>query len=214
MELGDMIKQYRNEHDLSQRDFAKMCGLSNVTINYIERNVNPATGKPLRLTFFTYYKIARVLQIDITKMFKELDNAFVTVPQEITKIDKDTMHMIPVIGSVAAGEPITATESEDGYVYAPEKADYALRIVGESMLPTYLPDDIVYIREQPDIDYPGQIAVVLLDDEATVKHVYKQADGLMLVSDNPEYAPMFKPFADYASIRILGKICGYTRMYK
>lgn len=82
------------------------------------------------------------------------------------------------------------------------------------MIPTYLPGDIVYIRAQPDIDYPGQVAVVLLDDEATVKHVYKQEDGLLLISDNPSYAPMHKLYSDYSTIRILGKVCGFTRMYK
>jgi len=213
MELGELIRSYREENGYSQRDFAKLCGLSNATVSYIERNENPATGKPLKLTFDTYYKIARVLQIDIGEMLKRLDNAYITIPG-IDRIEKDRMHAIPVIGEVAAGEPITASEDGEDYVYAPEKADYALKIRGESMVPTYLPDDIVYIREQPDIDYPGQVAVVLLDNEATVKHVYKQPDSLLLISDNPDYAPMVKPYADYASIRILGKVCGFTRMYK
>ena len=82
------------------------------------------------------------------------------------------------------------------------------------MVPTYLPGDIIYIRKQPDIDYQGQVAVVLLDDEATVKHVYKQQDGLLLISDNPAYAPMNKLYADYDTMQILGTVCGFTRMYK
>jgi repressor LexA len=121
---------------------------------------------------------------------------------------------VPLIGKVAAGEPIFASESYGVAVPGPYKADYALEIQGESMMPTYLPGDIIYIREQPTIDYQGQVAVVLLDDEATVKHVYRQKDGLLLISDNPAYEPMTKRFEDFATVRILGKVCGYTRMYR
>ena len=81
------------------------------------------------------------------------------------------------------------------------------------MIPTFLPGDIVYIRKQSALDYQGQVAVVLLDDEATVKHVYEQQDGLLLVSDNPAYAPMIKKFSDYSNVQVLGKVCGFTRMF-
>lgn len=217
MTLGDMIKQYREEHSLSQREFAMQCGLSNVTIAAYEKSpINPKTKKPYKIAYETYYKLATVFGISIDDMFEKLgDDAVVSLLPSNIKLIKDmTAKKVPLIGKVAAGEPILASECYEMIVDAPGKADYALEVAGESMSPTYLPGDILYIREQQTIDYPGQIAVVLLDDEATVKHVYIKPDSLLLISDNPAYEPMLKKFSDYNTVRILGTVCGYTRMYK
>ena len=217
MSIGELIKQYREKMGLSQREFANKCGISNVSISQYEKNgINPKTGKPFKIEFVTYLKLAQAMEMDIDEMFEILgDNALVgMVPNNVIPISDMTLKQVPVIGKVAAGEPIYAEETHEAVIPAPGKADYALEIVGESMLPTYLPGDIIYIRKQPDIDYQGQVAVVLLDDEATVKHVYKQQDGLLLISDNPAYAPMNKLYADYDTMRILGTVCGYTRMYR
>ena len=217
MTIGEMIKKFREEHDISQRTMATMCGLSNAMISMYEKNgINPKTGKPFKLEYETYFKLANVMGIDIDEMFEKLgDDALVNLmPHNLHAIKNMNLKSVPLIGKVAAGEPILAEESHEAVILAPSKADYALEIQGESMMPTFLPGDIIYIRKQPDIDHAGQVAVVLLDDEATVKHVYKQQDGLLLISDNPSYEPMLKKYADYDSIRILGKVCGFTRMYK
>lgn len=120
---------------------------------------------------------------------------------------------IPVIGRVAAGSPILAYESYDIYVDSPVKADYALTVKGDSMSPTYLDGDIVYIRQQDDVT-DGTVAVVLIDDSACLKHVYKIKNGVQLVSDNPAYPPMIRTWPEYDTIRILGIVVGFTRMYK
>lgn len=208
-----MIYNYRMEEGISQREFARRCGLSNAIISKIETG---SSKKPVRQNIDTYEKIARVMGVDLTEMFGILgDTAYVNLlPENVMVISDLVMNKVPVIGKVAAGEPIHAEEEHSAIISAPMKADYALEIEGESMSPTYLPGDIIYIRKQPDIDFPGQVAVVILDDEATVKHVYKQPDGLLLISDNPSYAPMVKKFAEYGNVRILGKVCGFTRMYK
>lgn len=217
MTIGEMIKNFRERTGMSQREFARKCGLSNVTISMYEKNgINPKTGMPFQIEYQTYFKLANVMGMDIDDMFEQLgDDALINImPHNVMQIKNLHPHQIPVLGSVAAGEPIWAEEMHGVYIDAPNKADFALIIEGESMVPTYLPGDYIYIREQPTIDYQGQIAVVLLDNEATVKHVYTQADGLLLISDNPSYAPMFKKYTDFDSVRILGKVCGYTRMYK
>ena len=107
-----------------------------------------------------------------------------------------------------------AEEDYSIYVDCPCKADYALKIQGDSMNPNFLDGDVVFIRAQDTIDYDGQVLVVLLDDSATLKHVYRQNNGLLLVSDNPSYQPMFMPFDEYNIVRILGKPVGFTRMFK
>ena len=121
---------------------------------------------------------------------------------------------IPLIGAAAAGVPIY-DEEVDTYIYGPVNADCAVRVKGDSMTPTYLHGDLLYVRSQSYVDYDGQIAVVICGDEACVKHVYRQPDGLLLASDNAMFAPMLKKYADYdGTIRILGKVIGFTRMYQ
>ena len=217
MTIGEMIREYRERVGLSQREFSAKCGLSNVTISMYEKNgINPKTGKPFSIEYGTYVKLANAMGITIDDMFEQLGNdAYVSLASTgVIPISQTSMKQVPVIGKVAAGEPILAQETHSVFIPSPDKADYALEIQGESMSPTYLPGDFIYIREQPTIDYQGQVAVVLLDDEATVKHVYVRDDGLLLISDNPTYEPMLKLFKDYSTIRILGKVCGFTRMYK
>ncbi len=119
---------------------------------------------------------------------------------------------VPLLGSVAAGEPIYAPEDFDVSipVGAPVRCDYALRVKGDSMKPTYLDGDIVLVRQQQTFD-DGRIAIVAVGDEATLKHVYRTRNGVTLVSDNPDYPPM--PFVEDEcdQIRIMGKPVAYLR---
>jgi repressor LexA len=80
------------------------------------------------------------------------------------------------------------------------------------MKPTYLSGDIIYIKAQPDVA-EGAVAVVLIDDTATLKHIYRTPHGVTLVSDNPAYPPMYYNPSEDQPIRILGIPVGYTRMY-
>jgi len=120
---------------------------------------------------------------------------------------------VPLIGSVAAGVPIMAEQDFDTFVDAPVKCDAALTVEGDSMAPGFQSGDIVYIRCQPDVR-DGQIAVVLIDDSATLKHVYHDRDGLTLISDNPAYAPIRVNGTEHDYIAIYGIVVGFTRMFK
>lgn len=114
---------------------------------------------------------------------------------------------------MAAGEPIYSPEELGVYVDSPMAADAAITVQGDSMTPTYLDGDVVYIKCRPDVP-EGAVAVVFMDDEATLKHVYKRPTGLTLISDNPTHAPIMVEFEDYNSVRIFGVPVGYTRIYK
>ncbi len=215
MTLGDLIYQYRVDHHISQRAFAQRCNVSNVYISMLEKNNNPSTGKPIIPSVTQLKAIASAMGYTLDEIMRMVDDdSLVSLEGDITRVSNMSPKMVPLLGEVAAGEPIFADQQYGIYVNSPANADFALTIKGESMNPTYLEGDVVYIKQQPDIDFDGQIAVVLLDDSATVKHVYKQENGLLLVSDNPAWKPMFKPFNEYNTVRILGKVCGYTRMYK
>ena len=112
---------------------------------------------------------------------------------------------IPLLGSIAAGRPIFCEEGVEVVDAANGiSCDFALRVRGDSMVGARIHDgDIVFIRRQDDVD-DGQIAAVLIDDEATLKRVYHIPNGLQLLSENPKYPPMLFTFADHTTIRILG----------
>ena len=119
---------------------------------------------------------------------------------------------VPLIGGVAAGEPIYDEGFADEYVNAQINADCAMVVKGNSMYPRYMDGDIVYIRSQDDVSYDGEIAVVVVDDEATLKHVHHIPGGLRLRSENPAYPDMVKTLEEYSSLRILGIVLGFTRI--
>lgn len=73
MRLGEMITQYRQEHDISQREFSRRCGLSNSLISIIEKGINPQTGKPMSQDLDTYHKIARAMGMTLQALFEALD---------------------------------------------------------------------------------------------------------------------------------------------
>lgn len=73
MTIGDMIVKYREEHDVSQRKFAYMCGLSNGYISMIEKNLNPQTGKPPVISPDNMRAIARAMGMSMTDLARSVD---------------------------------------------------------------------------------------------------------------------------------------------
>lgn len=73
MTLGEIIKSYRKEHDLSQSDFSRMSGLSRGYVSMLEQNKNPQTGRPITLTIDTMQKSAKAMGIDINHLFAIVD---------------------------------------------------------------------------------------------------------------------------------------------
>ena len=121
--------------------------------------------------------------------------------------------LIPLLGDIACGTPITAEENLDGYVNVPVDVTchFALRCKGDSMSPRVQDGDLVYIRQQEDVT-DGQIAAVLIDNEATLKHVYHTPGGVSLVAENPAYPPMIYTGEACNEVRILGLAVAYQRM--
>ena len=135
------------------------------------------------------------------------------IPSNVRPISDLHHQRIPLIGEAAAGAPIYAPEDLGVYVDSPVNADAAITVRGDSMEPTYLDGDLVYIKCCPDVP-EGAVAVVFLDDEATIKHVYKRPTGLTLIGDNRASPPVMAEFSDYNNVRVFGVPVGYTRIYK
>lgn len=124
-----------------------------------------------------------------------------------------TTHRVPLIGTIACGDPITAEENVEGYIDAPveKKCHFALRCKGDSMINARIMDgDIVFIRQQDTVN-DGEIAAVLIDDEATLKRVHFLPQGmLMLQAENPKYQPIIIGGPNETrNVRILGKAIAF-----
>jgi repressor LexA len=113
---------------------------------------------------------------------------------------------LPLVGAVAAGAPILADEHVEDHVAAPFAADYLLRVRGDSMINAGILDgDLVAVKQQDDAR-DGQIVVALLEDEATVKRVYREPGGVRLEAENEAYDPIRSP-----DIKVIGRVVGVMR---
>lgn len=115
----------------------------------------------------------------------------------------------PLLGEIACGKPIFADEDKESTVMADMDihADFCLRAKGDSMTGARIFDgDIVFIREMPIVDN-GEIAAVIIDDEATLKRVYyyPEKGKLVLNPENPDFEPLVYVGEELNEIRILGK---------
>lgn len=123
-------------------------------------------------------------------------------------------HKLPLYGDIACGQPIYAEQNVECYIDTPDNvnADYCLRCSGDSMINARIYDgDIVFIKECPMVD-DGDIAAVIIDDEATLKRVYydRAKNKLMLVAENPVFPPMVFVNEELDTIHILGKAVYFT----
>lgn len=116
---------------------------------------------------------------------------------------------LPMLGKIACGKPIFAEEEHEAFVEVDDSygADFCLSAEGDSMINAGIDSgDTVLIREAPIVDN-GQIAAVIIDDEATLKRVYyyKDKNKLVLQAENPRYEPLVFTNEELNTIRILGK---------
>ena len=118
---------------------------------------------------------------------------------------------LPLVGQVAAGEPILAEENIEEYLEVPdviggEDGDYILQVRGESMKDAgIIEGDYVIVRPSDDAN-DGEIVVALIGEEATVKRIFREKDHIRLQPENEEMEPILTTEA-----RVLGKVVGVFR---
>lgn len=119
---------------------------------------------------------------------------------------------VPLLGRVAAGTPILAEQNLDGWIDAAEIVDaggetFALRVRGDSMIEAGLQDgDIVFVRHQPAVP-PGDMAVVIIGDEATVKFLHEEPGHWVLKPANSAMKALRVPKTE--NVRIAGRVTGW-----
>ena len=120
---------------------------------------------------------------------------------------------VPILGRVAAGEPVLAEESVSGYVHFPApkavgKDLFALRVSGESMINVGIFDGDIVVVEKTSYARNGEIVVVLVDNEATVKRFYRENGRFRLQPENSDMEPIIVKEAV-----VLGRVIATLRFY-
>ena len=200
------MKARRKELGFSAEYVAEKLGVSPATIyRYEKGEIEKMPGNILE-------PISKILRTTPAYLMGWDDTTVVTAFPSDNILPFPAMKSVPLIGTIACGEPILAEENIEQMVDMPEhvKADFALRCKGDSMINARIYDgDIVYIRQQPTVD-DGQIAAVLVDDEATLKRVHIFPDHVVLEPENPQYRPLSYWESDMEKIRILGLAVAFT----
>lgn len=142
-----------------------------------------------------------------------------TKPRAIEIIDENfnltrrEMVNVPLVGRVAAGEPILAVENIENYFpipaeYMPNAESFMLRVKGESMINAGIFDGDQILVQKCDTARNGEMVVALVDDSATVKTFYKEGDHIRLQPENDTMDPIIVP-----NCSILGKVFGVFRFF-
>ena len=206
MIVGEKIKKVRESKNIAQVDLANQVGISKQTLYKYENGIitNIPSNKIESIAKALETTPAYLMGWDDTQItidYSSIDNI----------IPMPNMVKVPLLGDIACGEPITAEENIETYLNMPEKikGTFALRCKGDSMINARIFDgDIVFIREQPDVEN-GEIAAVLIDNEATLKRVYKYDSRIELRAENPTFKPLSYEGEKLADICILGKAVGF-----
>lgn len=200
-DMAQKIKELRVANDMTLEQVADIVGVGKSTVRKWEtgmianmrRDKIAALAKALHTT--PEYLMGWSTEIEISNLFKIETKKF------------------RLLGNIACGEPIFTDEQMDLYVEAGAniQADFCLKASGDSMIGARIHDgDIVFIRQQ-DMVEDGEIAAVLIDDEATLKRVYydREAGVLQLFAENPQYKTMRFSGEELDHIRILGKAVAF-----
>ncbi|MCL2512362.1 MAG: helix-turn-helix domain-containing protein [Oscillospiraceae bacterium] len=193
------IKELRKQNNLSQGKLAKLLKIHQTAVSQWETGRTSPEKKLAN-------KMAGMFGVSIGYILGYNENVYGF--GNIIPIEKNK---IPLLGEIACGEPLLAEEYFEGYVESGTdiRADFALRCKGDSMINARIQDgDIVFIRKQPDVDN-GEIAAVIIEDEATLKRVYKEDGRVILMAENQKFKPLVYSGSELEQISIIGKAIAF-----
>lgn len=197
------IKSAREDLKLTKRELAKRIGVHESSINKYEKGL-------VDIPLSKISELARVLKVT---------EAYLMGWEEKTPQTQQGLQ-IPVLGTVAAGIPISAVEDILDYEEIPSSWQsqgefFGLRIKGDSMEPRMESGDVVIVKQQSDANSGDTVIVLVNGDDATCKKLQKTDNGIMLVSTNPKYPPMFYSNDEILTkpVVILGKVVELRQKY-
>ena len=169
-----------------------------------------ATGQTEKIPIDRLQTIARAIGVSTAYLMGWENSRDDKLPDNI--IPMPEMRKVPLLGTIACGAPILAEEHIEDHVDIPKHihADFALRCKGDSMINARIFDgDIVYIRQQETVEN-GEIAAVLVGNDATLKRVKYYEDRIVLEPANPLHDPMVFRGEEMNDVHILGKAVAFT----
>ena len=201
--LSNKLKELRREKKMTLEELAEKVGTSRQTIHRYE------TGKISNIPPEKIEALASALGTSPSKLMGWGEDFF----DKFDNILPISIKRVPILGEIACGEPIYAEEQHESFASANDSldADFCLKAHGDSMIGARIYDgDIVYIRSQNAVDN-GEIAAVIINDEATLKRVYfyPNEGKLILSPENPRYAPLVFVNEELENIKILGKAVAF-----
>ena len=203
-EIFDFIKRYsaKNGYPPTVRDIGKAVGLASSSTVH----AHLANLERLGLLRRDPTKPRAIELLD--RVRGDVEGAVGTMAENVRSLVRPGL---PLVGQVAAGQPILAEENIEDYVQVPpiaggEEGEYVLRVRGESMKDVgILEGDYVVVRPQ-DTAVDGEIVVALVGEEATVKRFFRESDHIRLQPENAAMEPIRTK-----EVRILGKVVGLMR---
>lgn len=183
---------------------------------YVNGKVEPKQEKLTILGLALGVNEAWLMGYDVSPVRDNFTVTHSSIPAASNIIPMPEKRQVPLLGTIACGEPILATENIEDYVAIPKElpGDFALTCKGDSMINARIFDgDIVYVRQQDTVEN-GEIAAVLIDNEATLKRVRLFDDHIVLEPENPMYKPLVYWGEEMNSVRILGKAVAFTSMVR
>ena len=208
LSIGKRIKELRISKNITQDELALKIGTTKQTIYKYENEI--VTNIPSQKIELISNALNTTPDYLMGWSDKSTDDLY-SIPG-INPIPKT--YKRPRLGTIACGEPILAEENIETYDDIPDniKCDFTLVCKGDSMINARINDgDIVYIKQQSQVDN-GEIAAVLIDNEATLKRVYIYEDKVVLQPENTKYPPFVYTKEEMNNIRILGKAVGFTSL--
>ncbi len=233
-EIKDRLQEALQIRNITRSELSTLSGVPKPMItDYIKGRYKPkqdniyALSKALRVNpaWFMGYEDADIDDLSYLEQGKVIPRVPSPAPPEdfselyakYPNIKPIKKVKIPMLGNIACGEPTFADEEHETYIETDGQinADFCLTCSGDSMEPKLRNGDIVFIRKQDIVD-DGQIAAVIIEDEATLKRVYydKPNNVLTLVAENPKYRPFVYSGEQLDHIRILGRAVSLYRRVK
>lgn len=205
MEMNRRIRERRLALNLTQEELAHRLGMQKSAIAKYE------SGRVENIKRSTLAKMSEILECSPAYLMG-WDDADSQIPSFDNILPIQTKR-VPLLGEIACGQPIFCTEDRESYVEAGTdvKADFCLKARGDSMVGARILDgDLVFIQKDAELE-SGQIYAVAIDEEATLKRVYYNAEAsmLQLLSENPKYPPMIYSGEQLDHVHILGRAIAF-----
>ncbi len=202
MKTGERIRRFRHRAGLTLEELAGLVGTSKQTVYRYE------SGEIENIPRARIEAIAKALHQSPAALMgweEEPLSSYGLLPCR--------RRAVPLLGKIACGEPIYAEEEFSGYMPLGDEieADFCLRASGDSMIGARIYDgDIVFVKAQDAVEN-GEIAVVVVGEEATLKRLYFDAPGqrLVLSPENPRYAPLVFTGEELAGVKVLGRAVAF-----